>query len=45
MMKIAGHQDTELRELPGLDHGHMAEPALPFLLEFIAKRTRAANPP
>jgi len=40
MLKVGGHADAELRELPGYDHGKMAEPALPFLLEFIAHRTR-----
>jgi acetyl esterase/lipase len=37
MMKVVGHQDVELRELPGFDHGKMAEPALPFLLEFMVR--------
>ena len=43
MMKIAGHKDVELHELPGFDHGGMAEPAFPFLLEFVSNRTGPAN--
>ncbi len=45
MMKIAGHSDIQLLELQGYDHGHMAEPAFPLLLEFIAKRSPAATRP
>lgn len=45
MMKIAGHPNTELRELTGFNHGSMAEPALPLLLEFIAKQTPAPPAP
>lgn len=37
MMKVVGHKDVELRELPGFNHGNMPEPAYPLLLEFIAK--------
>jgi len=37
MMKVVGHKETELRELPGFDHGNMAEPAMPLLLEFVAR--------
>lgn len=37
MLKVVGHRDVELRELPGFDHGKMAEPALPFLLEFMVR--------
>ena len=43
MMKIAGHKDVELHELPGFDHGGMAEPAFPLLLEFVSKRTAPTN--
>lgn len=32
MMKVAGHKDTRLMELQGYDHGQMAEPAFPLLL-------------
>lgn len=35
MMKVAGHQKTTLRELKGFDHGGMASPAYPLLLNFI----------
>ena len=37
MMKVVGHQSTELRELPGFDHGKMAEPGFPLLLQFMAQ--------
>jgi acetyl esterase/lipase len=37
MMKIAGHPDVTLTELKDRDHGGMAEPALPLVLEFIRK--------
>jgi Dipeptidyl aminopeptidases/acylaminoacyl-peptidases len=35
MLKEAGHQNVELFELEGYDHGQMAEPAHPLLLRFI----------
>jgi acetyl esterase/lipase len=35
MMKVVGHRDTELRELNGFDHGGMAEPAHPILMQFV----------
>lgn len=35
MMKVSGHQKTELMELDGYDHGAMAQPAHPLLLKFI----------
>jgi len=37
MMKEVGHPDTELRELPGFNHGQMAEPAYPLLLRFVQR--------
>ena len=37
MMKVVGHQDTELRELADFDHGNMVEPGFPLLLQFIGK--------
>jgi acetyl esterase/lipase len=43
MMKLVGHPDIELRELPGFTHGNMPEPAFPLLLEFIAKLQRSAT--
>ncbi len=45
MMKVAGHPDVTLRELPGYGHGDMAEPALPLVAEFITERTAASNAP
>ncbi|MCA9173594.1 MAG: alpha/beta hydrolase [Planctomycetales bacterium] len=35
MMKVAGHEQTELFELDGYDHGGMAEPAHPLAVRFI----------
>ena len=35
MMQVAGHENTELYELEGFNHGAMAEPADPLLLKFI----------
>jgi acetyl esterase/lipase len=45
MMKVVGHRDVELRELPGFNHGNMPEPAFPLLLEFIAKHERPSTLP
>ncbi|HBH24692.1 MAG TPA: lipase [Cytophagales bacterium] len=36
MMKVVGHQDIDLLELDGYDHG-MASPAYPLLLNFIKR--------
>jgi len=38
MMKVVGHADTELIELPGYDHGRMPEGAHPLLLDFVRRR-------
>ena len=38
MLKVVEHPSVELFELDGYDHGQMAEPAFPLLLQFI-KRT------
>jgi acetyl esterase/lipase len=38
MLKLNGHKDVTLKELGGFDHGKMAEPAMPLLLEFVRKR-------
>lgn len=38
MMKEAGHEQTELFELEGYDHGGMAEPAHPLLLKFVREQ-------
>ena len=35
MMKVAGHEHTELLELDGFDHGGVAGPAMPLLLKFV----------
>lgn len=43
MMKLAGHQETELHELGGFDHGGMLEPSYQLLLGFV-KRTTGGNP-
>lgn len=37
MLKEVGHPNVELYELQGYDHGGMAEPGFPLLLEFIEK--------
>lgn len=37
MMKVSGHQETELMELDGYDHGAMAAPAHPLMLRFIQR--------
>lgn len=42
MMKLAGHRDIVLTELKGHDHGGMAEPAFPALIDFVKRIT--ANP-
>jgi len=33
MMKVAGHIETHLLELDGYDHGSMAQPGFPLLLQ------------
>ncbi len=38
MMKVVGHSSVELVELPGYDHGGMAEPAFPLLVAFVQRR-------
>jgi acetyl esterase/lipase len=38
MLKLNGHRDVTFKELGGFDHGKMAEPALPLLLEFVRQR-------
>lgn len=37
MMKLKGHQETTLYELQGFDHGGMAQPAFPLLLNEIKR--------
>lgn len=40
MMKLVGHQRTRLYELDGFDHGAMAQPAFPLLLNEVAAITK-----
>ncbi len=40
MMKIAGHEQTELHELQGFDHGSMVEPGHHLLLRWLRARER-----
>lgn len=35
MMKITGHPDVHLIELPGKDHGQMLKPSFPLMLQFM----------
>jgi acetyl esterase/lipase len=37
MMRLYGHTGTELHELPGCDHGTMAEPSYEFALRFVKR--------
>jgi acetyl esterase/lipase len=37
MLKVAGHPDVTLTEIPGTDHGSMARPAMPMLLAFVRR--------
>jgi acetyl esterase/lipase len=37
MMKVAGHKETTLYELDGFNHGGMAEPAYPLLLNEVRR--------
>jgi len=37
MMKVSGHKKTKLYELDGYDHGGMAEPAFPLLLNEVRR--------
>jgi acetyl esterase/lipase len=39
MLKVAGHPDVHLVELKGYDHGGMAEPAFPHLIDFVREQT------
>ena len=36
MMKVAGHEETELHELGGFNHGEMAAPAFGILLKVVS---------
>lgn len=44
MLSVAGHEDVQLYELQGYDHGGMAEPAFPLLLRFIDQRPESVRP-
>jgi len=37
MMKVSGHKKTKLYELDGYDHGGMAEPAFPLLINEVRR--------
>jgi acetyl esterase/lipase len=39
MLKVVGHQNVELLELQGYDHGGVAEPAFPLLVQFINRNS------
>ena len=43
MMKLKGHQQTTLYELDGFDHGGMAHPAFPLLLNEIKRIEKLKN--
>jgi acetyl esterase/lipase len=40
MLKVVGHEDCELLEMNGYNHGKMPDPAFPLLLNFIKQRTK-----
>ena len=40
MMKVVGHQQVEIIELDGYNHGQMAKPAHPLLLTFVRRISR-----
>jgi acetyl esterase/lipase len=39
MLRVVGHPNVELIELKGYDHGGMAEPAFPYLIDFVRTHT------
>lgn len=41
MLNVAGHRDVQLVELKGYDHGGMAAPAFPLLIEFVRSRSES----
>ncbi len=45
MMKISGSTTTTLTEMKGRDHGGMAEPAMPMVLEFIKAHSPVVGAP
>lgn len=40
MMQVVEHPDTKLLELDGYNHGQMADPAFPLLIQFMKKHSR-----
>lgn len=40
MLRVSGHADVELHELPGLDHGQLEENAHDYLLRFVRRVVR-----
>ena len=44
MMQVVEHPDTTLLELEGFDHGQMAEPAFPLLLDFVDRISKVRRP-
>lgn len=40
MMKIAGHNGTDLQELKGLNHGAMIEPALDLVISLVQEKSK-----
>ncbi len=45
MMKVAGHTQTDIKELQGYNHGQMAGPAFPLLLRFISQVEKTQDTP
>jgi len=43
MMQVIGHPQTDIIELDGYNHGQMAKPAHPLLLNFVRKQVKAAQ--
>jgi acetyl esterase/lipase len=43
MMQVVGHPDTEIFELEGYDHGRMAVPAHPLLINFVRRVVAAGQ--
>lgn len=45
MLTVVKHPDVTLFELDGYNHGGMAEPAFPLLVQFVKRITEAKQPP
>jgi hypothetical protein len=39
MLKVVGHPNAQILEMPGLNHGGMASPAFVPLLKFVKKQS------